>query len=343
MIEPGGRHARVRGDRVAPRTARARRRPARVAVNLAGIEHSDVGAATRSCSPDQWEQVAVFDAALTMVPGDAPLRRGVLQAHVGSGVHPARVRPLDDGRFVRAFRRHSVCRSRPATGSCCARRRGERRSPARRCSTSTPTRRAVDAPARLALPLAERILAARPWTRADDIVAIAGTDRAGAAALLDDLVERGARPGRRRVDRRDRDARGVARESGGTHGDVSRCSPDRARHRPRRARVDARARRASAARRARDRRRARRRARHGEAAHTRERRRRRSDRAPIPRRARRGAVLAPVAGRARRRSRGRARAARDGAIVSLDGFYFSAAALDEARAGSPPRSSNAAP
>ena len=55
----------------------------------------------------------------------------------------------------------------------------------------TPTRRAVDAPARLALPLGERILAARPWTRADDIIGTAGTDRAGAIALLDDLVARG--------------------------------------------------------------------------------------------------------------------------------------------------------
>jgi selenocysteine-specific elongation factor len=54
-----------------------------------------------------------------------------------------------------------------------------------------PTRRAVDAPARLALPLGERILAARPWTRPDDIVAVAGTDRAGAIALLDDLVATG--------------------------------------------------------------------------------------------------------------------------------------------------------
>ena len=52
-----------------------------------------------------------------------------------------------------------------------------------------PTRRAADAPARLALPLGERVLAARPWARADDIVGIAGTDRAGAAALLDELVE----------------------------------------------------------------------------------------------------------------------------------------------------------
>jgi selenocysteine-specific elongation factor len=55
----------------------------------------------------------------------------------------------------------------------------------------TPTRRAADAPARLALPLGERIIAAQPWARASDVVSVAGTDHAGAVAMLAELVERG--------------------------------------------------------------------------------------------------------------------------------------------------------
>jgi selenocysteine-specific elongation factor len=191
VIEPGGRHARVRGieshhdklDRVAP--------GARVAVNLVGVEHSDVKRGDAVVRADQWEPVAVFDAALSMVPGEEPLRRGVLQAHVGSSVHSARVRVLDGAQFVRV--RFTGTRLPLAPGD-----RVVLRSSARKTTVAgatvldvVPTRRAVDAPPRLALPLGERVLAARPWARADDIVAIAGTDRAGAAALLAELVARG--------------------------------------------------------------------------------------------------------------------------------------------------------
>lgn len=191
VVEPGARHARVRAIE-SHHERLARVGPgARVAVNLAGIEHSEVGRGDAVVLAGQWEQVAVFDAALTMVPGAAPLRRGVLQAHVGSGVYPAHVRPLDDGRFARV--RFTGIRLPLAPGD-----RLVLRSSARRTTVAgvtvldlTPTRRAVDAPARLALPLADRIMAAQPWTRADDVVAIAGTDHTGAAAMLEDLVERG--------------------------------------------------------------------------------------------------------------------------------------------------------
>ena len=191
VIEPGARRARVRAleshfeklERVAP--------GARVAVNLAGIEHSVVTRGDAVVLADQWERVAVFDAALTMVPGADPLRRGVLQAHVGSGVYPVRVRPLDDGRFVRV--RFSGTALPLAPGDRLVLRSSARRTTVAGATVLdvAPTRRAVDAPARLALPLGERVLAARPWARAADIVAIAGTDPNGTAALLDGLVARG--------------------------------------------------------------------------------------------------------------------------------------------------------
>jgi selenocysteine-specific elongation factor len=188
LIEPGGRRARVRGieshheklDRVGP--------GARVAVNLAGVEHAQVNRGDAIVLAHQWESVAAFDAALSMVPGEEALRRGVFQAHVGSGVHSARVRVLDDDRFVRV--RFTGARLPLAPGDRIVLRSSARKTTVAGATVLDvlPTRRAADAPARLARPLGERVLACRPWARADDIVTIAGTSPAGAATLLDELV-----------------------------------------------------------------------------------------------------------------------------------------------------------
>jgi selenocysteine-specific elongation factor len=191
VIEPGARRARVRGieshhekvGRVAP--------GARVAVNLAGIDHAEVNRGDAVVLPNQWESVTAFDAALTMVPGEPALKRGVLQAHIGSGVHAARVRVLGDEQFVRVRLAGAALPLAP----------GDRivlRSSARHTTVAgatvldvTPTRRATDALPRLARPLAERVLAARPWARAEEITTIAGVNRAGAEALLAELVADG--------------------------------------------------------------------------------------------------------------------------------------------------------
>jgi selenocysteine-specific elongation factor len=190
VVEPGSRRARVRAieshheklEHVGP--------GARVAINLAGIEHGEVARGDAVVLADQWERVTVFDAELTMVPGEERLRRGVLQAHIGSGVYGAQVRPLDD-RFARVR----------LSGTALPLAPGDRlvlRSSARRTTVAgatvldvMPTRRAAVAPARLTLPLGNRILAARPWARAADIVAIAGLNHDAAVALLDDLVAHG--------------------------------------------------------------------------------------------------------------------------------------------------------
>jgi selenocysteine-specific elongation factor len=105
-------------------------------------------------------------------------------------VYPAQVRPLDDN-FARVRLAGTALPLAP----------GDRlvlRSSARRTTVAgatvldiEPTRRAVDAPARLALPLGARILAAKPWIRADNVVTLAGTDLDGAVALLADLVAGG--------------------------------------------------------------------------------------------------------------------------------------------------------
>ncbi len=192
LIEPGHRRARIRGieshhvrfDRIGP--------GARVALNLAGVEHTAVARGDAVVLPDQWNAVAAFDGALTMVPGEAPLQRGFLRAHVGSGVVSVHARVLTDNRFVRVRLRSGALPLAP----------GDRlvlRSTARGTTVAgaevldvVPTRRASDAPARLPLPLAERVLAARPWVQPDDIVAIGGVDRDAAVSMLARLVESGA-------------------------------------------------------------------------------------------------------------------------------------------------------
>jgi selenocysteine-specific elongation factor len=191
VVEPSGRRARVRGieshherlTRVAP--------GARVAVNLAGVEHGEVRRGDALVLPGQWWPVVVLDAELTMVPGEDELARRVMQAHVGSGVYTASVRVLDDPRFVRVRLLGTHLPLAP----------GDRlvlRSSARRTTVAgatvldvAPTRRAADAPARLVRPLGERVLSARPWSRADEVAALAGLDLDRTRALLEAAVDDG--------------------------------------------------------------------------------------------------------------------------------------------------------
>ena len=211
----------------------------------------------------------------------------------------------------RAAHRASRCRSPPATGSCCGRRPGVRPSPGAIVLDVEPTRRAVDAPARLAL-------AAR---RTHPRRAPVGTRRRHRGRRRHRSARRGRAARRARWPRAGRRSSAdgpsrptrltrAARAGGSPHRRVPRAPPDRARHRPGRARVDdststgrgcaprsptSRASSSTATRCAlRE---------HGSAVD------RRSDRAPISRRARCRAVLAPVAGRARHRARCRARPA----------------------------------
>jgi selenocysteine-specific elongation factor len=96
VVEPGGRPARVRSiqtfgsgtDRIGPGN--------RVALNLAGIAHDDIGRGDAIVTPRRWLPTQRFDATLEVL---APLdhevsRRGAFLAYIGSREVPVKVRVI---------------------------------------------------------------------------------------------------------------------------------------------------------------------------------------------------------------------------------------------------------
>ncbi len=174
VIEPGTRRARIRRieshheqlDHVLPGN--------RVALNLAGIDHAEIRRGGAIVSPGQWAVVDTVDVALRLLPGRSLPRRGIVHAHAGSGEQVTRLRLLDDqGRFGRL---------RLATPLPLA--PGDRlvlRSSGTQATVGgaevldvAPARRIIDAVERLARPLGERVLAARPWCTRAEMARLAG-------------------------------------------------------------------------------------------------------------------------------------------------------------------------
>ncbi len=98
QIEPGGRSARVRGLQTAGRVVDDIGPGHRVAVNLAGIDHHELGRGHAVVLATQWRGTDRLDASLDVLGAlDHDVsRRGAFVAYFGSGEHPARVRVLGD-------------------------------------------------------------------------------------------------------------------------------------------------------------------------------------------------------------------------------------------------------
>ena len=180
VVEPGTRAARVRRieshgahlERVGPGN--------RVALNLAGVEHDAVRRGRRRrASRAMGYAHDGRRASCGPRPDHEFPRRGPVDAHVGSGEHE-RHAPPHRRRCTRPeapFGRLQLPVGLPLAP-------GDRlvlRSSARRATTGgaevldvAPTRRISDAPGRLALPLPERVLAARPWATAAELGPLAG-------------------------------------------------------------------------------------------------------------------------------------------------------------------------
>ena len=145
VVEPGGRPARVRSiqtlgsgiDRIGPGN--------RVALNLAGIAHDDVGRGDAVVTPGRWLPTQRFDATLEVLASldHEVSRRGAYLAYIGSRRAPRQGARDRFGRARRPARPapsastcQSPCRCCPAIGTCCASRAATRPSGAARCSTS---------------------------------------------------------------------------------------------------------------------------------------------------------------------------------------------------------------
>lgn len=98
-VEVAGRRARVRGLQRQGRGVDSAGPGHRVAVNLAGIGHRDVGRGDAVTFPGQWHHTRTFDAHLVALGSlSHPVtRRGAYVAHIGSGEHPVALRVLGPG------------------------------------------------------------------------------------------------------------------------------------------------------------------------------------------------------------------------------------------------------
>ncbi len=176
----GGIPVRVRGIQRHGTEARQGEPGARVALNLAGVSHDRLTRGDAVVRAGQWLDVGVVDVALTVLPELSLARRRRLAAAVGSGEQPVWCRRLDE-RFARLrFDRpvplapgDRIVLRDPGAGRTVA---------GAEVLDVSPTRRAVDAPERLARPLGARLLA-DGWVRADALGAYSGlaTDAAEAA------------------------------------------------------------------------------------------------------------------------------------------------------------------
>lgn len=100
-LQPLQRKLRVRGVQVHGRPAKAAHAGQRTAVNLSGIEHTELARGMVLTAPGALRPVSVVDCKLTLLPGIKPLHaRTPVHFHAGTAEVVGAARPLPDG-FVR--------------------------------------------------------------------------------------------------------------------------------------------------------------------------------------------------------------------------------------------------
>jgi selenocysteine-specific elongation factor len=191
-VGPRARRARIRGIETAHRKLDVAAPGTRVALNLAGVEHRLVQRGDAVVRPGQWHATDVVDVALQPLAGGKFRPRAALQCYAGSGEHAGRLRVLD------ADRRYGRVRLAEAVPLVPGDRLVLRDSGSgdtvggAEVLDIAPEGRARDAPARLALALGPRLVAAHPWLPVDALGPWAGAGPAEAGALADDLTASGA-------------------------------------------------------------------------------------------------------------------------------------------------------
>ena len=96
QVHAGGRPVRIRGMQTHGRSEPAIRPGNRVALNLAGIDHTDLERGDAVTIADQWRPTQRFDASLHVLPAlqHQVTRRGAYLAYIGSGSFPVKLRVL---------------------------------------------------------------------------------------------------------------------------------------------------------------------------------------------------------------------------------------------------------
>jgi selenocysteine-specific elongation factor len=95
-VEPGGLSARIRGLQIAGRSVEVAASGNRVAANLSGVDHHELGRGDALVEPGRWLLTDRFDASLRVLSSlyHEVSRRGAHVAYIGSGEHHVRLRVL---------------------------------------------------------------------------------------------------------------------------------------------------------------------------------------------------------------------------------------------------------
>jgi selenocysteine-specific elongation factor len=190
LVLPGRHRARLRKIESHHRELAEAAPGSRVALNLAGVEHTALHRGAALVLAGQWTQTQVVDVALAALPG-AAFGRGAYKAYAGSGEYDVRLRVLDgEGRYAR-LRLDQALPLAPGDRLVLRETGRQETVGGAEVLDVAPVGRARLAPERLALPLGSRLLAGRPWLKVAEVVRLAGVDPAGAEQLAKDLVGSG--------------------------------------------------------------------------------------------------------------------------------------------------------
>jgi selenocysteine-specific elongation factor len=188
LIVPGRHRARLRKIESHHRELEEARPGSRVALNLAGVDHTDLRRGSALVVAGQWAHTAVVDVALTTLPGSNIGRRGAYKAYIGSGEHDVRLRLIDEeGRYAR-LRLDGPLPLAPGDRLVLRETGRQETVGGAEVLDVAPVGRVRLAPARLEQPLGPRLLAGRPWLKAPELVALAGVDPSGAERLAKELI-----------------------------------------------------------------------------------------------------------------------------------------------------------
>ena len=116
-VHPGARRLRVRGLQVHGGPVERAYAGQRTAVNLPGIEATELGRGLSLTAPGLFQPAVSLDASVELLSGVAPLKHGApVHFHSGTAEVEAEVRPLGEG-FVRILLRHPVLLGRGTASS----------------------------------------------------------------------------------------------------------------------------------------------------------------------------------------------------------------------------------